>query len=1039
MDLAEYYSFRNELVADLVRDLEGPGAPDEVIDDPPITRYITGILYPVSPAPVDPSEDVDEPDEGDESPSESPVTLAHVRYPSSMGMTFAVDVQMTSQVLVDVRAARYVPVEGTADTPAASGRAAGSSSGLRWRRESLTCDPVPVDVSGPVPGRRDPVSEGLELFSRVRGRDACGRVLVTLALVNTNRVAHGPRDAHAFFQVGIAATSPDPGCPAIFVEPSSRRMAGTDEDLDSYRLVYRHARGFAVGHGCSVEWRVKPDDDSRATAILTTFTPSHELLLADSNPDIRSPALGLEHLAQSSRDEILRHLGDFCQGYAAWIAARRVDLQGLPSDLHTVGDNHLAMCDQALTRMRRGVDLLRTHETAWRAFQYMNAAMLELRTRTERLRGEEPTSPTWRPFQLAFVLLCLEGICDPSSSDRDIADLLWFPTGGGKTEAYLGLIAFTAFFRRLSKPHGGGVTAIMRYTLRLLTVQQFQRAALLVCCCEALRKENAELGDAAISIGLWVGQDATPNTLDDAEKALAQLKRGGQLEKQNPVQLHACPWCGKPLNYTNYTVTTSAPRRLRIACGGKDCRFSAGLPVYVVDEDVYRHRPTLIIATSDKFAALPWRDEAGALFNLRSATDQPRPDLIIQDELHLISGPLGTLAGLYETAVDLLAAEAGHRPKVIASTATIRRAADQARALFDRRVFQFPPQGLDARDSYFAVEATSDRRGSRLYVGLMAPGTSHTSVLVRAYAALLQGAADFNGGDEVKDAYWTLVGYFNSLRVLGGARMQVQDDVNDRINFLARQSGRPRRPVEETIELTSREPSSAIPAHLAQMARRFGSDDCIDVILATNMISVGVDIDRLGLMAVMGQPQATSEYIQATSRVGRRYPGLVVTLFNSTRSRDRSHYESFVAYHSALYRQVEATSVTPFSARARDRGLHAVLVALARLLVGEFQGNSGAAAISAHQLKLRDLVDAIVARAKAVAPDEAAATEAQLKGVLERWEGRAANVSGLLYGHADVKKALLVRAAEGPAASGDAFPTMWSLRDVDRETNLFLI
>jgi ATP-dependent helicase YprA (DUF1998 family) len=462
----------------------------------------------------------------------------------------------------------------------------------------------------------------------------------------------------------------------------------------------------------------------------------------------------------------------------------------------------------------------------------------------------------------------------------------------------------------------------------------------------------------------------------------------------------------------------------------------------VVDEDIYNFRPTLLIATADKFASLPWRDRFIELFNRGDGVALP-PELIIQDELHLISGPLGTLAGLYETAIDLLATHEGVVPKIVASTATIRRAGTQVGALFARDLRQFPPPALDARDSFFAVEAEPSRVGTRLYVGLMTPATSQSTLMIRVYAALLQGAATLNApsDDGVRDPYWTLVGYFNSLRVLGGARMQVQDDVNDRLDLLARAAGSEARAIDQRIELTSREPSGDIPGHLEHLTLAYPDERALDVVLATNMISVGVDIDRLGLMVVMGQPQSTSEYIQATSRVGRQYPGLVVTLFNAARSRDRSHYESFVAYHSALYRQVESTSVTPFSARARDRGLHAVLVGLARMLIPDLRSNDGASRIAQHLDDVRVVRDAILERVARVAPDELEASLRQLDTLIEDWVRRAGEVVDLRYfDKREPEKALLVDAARGgEAGSEEALPTLWSLRDVDQSSNLYLV
>ena len=717
-----------------------------------------------------------------------------------------------------------------------------------------------------------------------------------------------------------------------------------------------------------------------------------------------------------------------------------------PPGLRATADRHMDLCREALQRMRSGIGLLATDSDAWEAFRLANKAMLMQRARSDWLAAADPTGPPdldgnhrWRPFQIAFILLCLEGIVDPHSDDREIIDLLWFPTGGGKTEAYLGLLAFTAMLRRLRAPDSGhGVTAIMRYTLRLLTIQQFERASLLVCCLESIRRTDPRLGDLPIEIGLWVGRGATPNTFLEAKVSIDKLRQGVRLQERNPLQLHRCPWCANPIGSHNLWIARS-PQRLVTACRTEGCEFSEGLPVRVVDEDIYSRHPMLIIATSDKFASMPWRDSCLSLFNGDLPGVCP-PELIIQDELHLISGPLGTLSGLYETAVDLLCSAQGSKPKVIASTATIRRAEAQTASLFDRAVRQFPPAGISASDSFFSVEVPPADKGTRLYVGVMAPGTSQTTLLVRTYAAVLQAVTELEGPSVVKDPYWTLIGYFNSLRVLGGARMQVQDDVNDRLDLLSRRHMTERRDIEQRIELTSRESSGDIPDHLRRMAIRLPDPEALDVILATNMISVGVDINRLGLMAVMGQPQSTSEYIQATSRVGRRYPGLVITMLNAAKSRDRSHYESFRDFHAALYRQVESSSVTPFSAQARARALHAVLIALARLTVPALRANDSANRVGKMLASLEPAKAAIIDRVRRVDERELESTAAELEQIVKRWVDKAEEEPDLVYANPQLPdKALLGDAGLAGEDFLSTFPTVWSLRDVDLSANLYQV
>lgn len=1053
MNPESYYNFRDEVSRRLEADLLGPTTEDEVITDAPITRYVTGILYPRSTEAIDQRHDVDEADEDETSAPDPAVALAHVRYPSSMGITFAVDPSATRAIRVTISAARYRPIgdeplsehsafEGPPDQPDQVTSRSFRVDSRRWQRVPISPFQTELDITVAADDLRLEAAPGLELYARVR-REIEGAVPVTLALINTNPWRGGHRDDDSFFQPSISVGAPEADRPPFVERPSRIPEDGADEESLSYRLLYRHAASFAVGHGCSATWEAAPESRT-AQRVSTTYTPTYELLLADSNPAIDSPGLVMRNLAYGRRGDVVRWLSDVADEYERWIAGLRPQLEDIPEDLREAGQENVNRCELTLERIRSGVRLLDTDDRVWDAFRFANAVMLEQRARTEWLKENRPTpEPTdddrhrWRPFQIAFITMCIEAIAHSDSEYRPTVDLLWFPTGGGKTEAYLGLIAFTIFHRRLKNVDGHGVTALMRYTLRLLTIQQFERAAMLICACERFRQTRRDLGSEPISIGLWVGRGATPLTRAEARRALDKLRTGVELEESNPVQLHRCPWCGTNLDHRNYYLAPG-DTRLVADCRNRDCVFAGGLPVHLIDEDVYEFRPSLIVATADKFASMPWREQAASLFNLDRAGLRP-PELIIQDELHLISGPLGTLAGLYETVVDLLCTQDGRPPKVVASTATIRRAGAQTRGLFARELMQFPPPGLDARDSHFAIEVPRDRKGTRLYVGLMAPGTSHTTLLVRTYAALLQSVHEIDAPDPVKDPYWTLVGYFNSLRVLGGARMQVIDDVTDRIELLANIDGSDPRRIDERIELTSREPSAHIPEYLNRMQLALPNPRTVDVILATNMISVGVDVDRLGLMAVMGQPPSTSEYIQATSRVGRRYPGLVVDLLNAARSRDRSHYESFVTYHSALYGHVEATSVTPFSARARDRALHAVIVSLARMLIPEFRPNDAAARILELEPRLAAVRDVILDRVRLVDPDYVEATERDFDQIIQDWKKRALERPELVFrDYAAPEQALLVDA--GVDHSGDTgWPTLWSLRDVDRTSNLYLV
>ena len=691
------------------------------------------------------------------------------------------------------------------------------------------------------------------------------------------------------------------------------------------------------------------------------------------------------------------------------------------------------------------------------------------------------------------------------------ADLLWFPTGGGKTEAYLGLTAYTLGIRRLQGTVGGrsgltGVAVLMRYTLRLLTLQQFQRAATLICACEVIRREDpAHWGDEPFRLGLWVGQRSTPNWVEDADEAIKQFKKGGTAGGGSPAQLKHCPWCGTPID-PGRDLSAELPEqgrsRVLMYCGSlmNHCPFNArqaegeGLPVVVVDEEIYHRLPALLIATVDKFAQMPWNGRVAALFGqvngycerhgyltpdtdhpaqshpalkggkhgparVRPATPLRPPDLIIQDELHLISGPLGTLVGLYEAAVDHLASwdldGLRVRPKVIASTATIRRADQQVHSLFLRRVAIFPPQGLDAGDTFFAIpRPPSDTYPGRRYLGICAPGIRHKTALIQSYVAFLAAAQKlYETAMRGADPYMTLVGYFNALRELAAMRRAVDDTVSTRLKKM-HQRGLPKRFLDpwSVRELTSRLNASDIPEMLDRLEapfdpaqrpekgrKRAPSQFPVDVLLATNMISVGVDVSRLGLMLVAGQPKSTAEYIQATSRVGRQHPGLVATIYNWARPRDLSHYERFTHYHATFYQHVEALSVTPFSPRALDRGLSGVLVALARIGTAAYNPNLGAGHLSRTDQGVADALDTLVRRAEAIdGPKRAELLRDAINERLDHWHARiAATVSAKLgYQRSGGDTVGLLR----PPGDGDwsLFACLNALRDVEPTVTLIL-
>lgn len=925
-----------------------------------------------------------------------------------------------------------------------------------WAREPLPDQQCQMTI----PGRRasTPVKEvqevapGLDLVCIRRPTSARDSTLFTVSLVNRN-VGDRTNVESAFFQVGIEVVPLGTG--AKILDYSRRGEVLGDDETQGLQLLYRNREVYGVGHGCSVEW------DPEGTVIRTSVIPTYEVPQVTFDVDELfdcKEILSMRNLSDMTtmdKSRVIDGLNRFVDAYRKWIETqeKRKDTLGLSEGQRSIAELYLNLCRQAADRMSRGIELLIGNDDLWLAFRLANRAMLMQRahsvlSRNLRFPDDQPIvwpeyrafpvkQSSWRPFQLAFLLMSLPGLNDLNSPDRHLVDLIWFPTGGGKTEAYLGVTAIVLFLRRLRYPTTcDGTAVIMRYTLRLLTAQQFQRACTLICACELIRRElPKELGESPISIGLWIGHASTPNTLKEAFEALDSLVHGR--ETRSPFQVLSCPWCGTKIvrerdrerGLRGEWGYRKGRGRLIIHCTDSTCPFCEALPIAVIDEHIYRNPPTLLFGTVDKFAQLPWKGEAGEIFALRSQNRSP--ELIIQDELHLISGPLGTVVALYETAIDLMCSHKGVRPKIIASTATIRNASQQVRALFDREVRVFPPPGIDAEDSFYAREAPLDRSPGRLYVGIMSAGRTQTTMQVRLFAALLQHIDHLSEAGRQVDPYWTLVGYYNTIRELGKCSTLIRDDIKDQVRRLANRLDTKRRVFYQAEELTSRRHGAEIPSILERLKIQHPDKRSIDVLLASNMISVGVDIDRLGLMVVVSQPKSTSEYIQATSRVGRAYPGIVFTLYDGARPRDRSHYERFVAYHQAFYRYVEPTSVTPFSGPARDRAMHAVLVTLVRH-VGGLCGDDQASEFTADLTVLPEIREKILARVESVMPKEADATERQLDGLTAFWARCASQQTSLVYSNPRQNHLLY------PAGKKNDryWETLQSMRSVDAPCNI---
>ncbi len=1117
-------------------DLLGPAnGPEELVVDMSVRdRYLVGKLAPRTPAtgsttgvePAAAADEVDDsPDENaaplhepgaefnrasgrvepeDDTLDEIDTTNNQSLVPSSMGLTFCVGPDVKT-LEVTARWGSYVrlPNDEHEFTRPRKNRETGEVDEAKvkvWRRlprggrVTLTLKDGAIRPLVPDPEQDEVVVQGAV---RVNAK---GERLVTLFLVNGQLEPATNRDSAWLFQPEIIVTgSGETARAPVFLRRPSNDIVVDDAERDHLGLIYRRRVEFAVGHGVAVHAETPPDDPTRATLVRTEVIPRYEVPVTETpglDPDDR-PAMkkmvergwldmtSLAELDEAELEEALRTLVD---DYAAWIHEQRgrvgTEIQGYDAPANDALDR----CNNTLERLRAGLKVLLDDGKALEAFRFANRAMALQRVRgiyaLRRRRGEElafdavdvRTNRSWRPFQLAFLLLSIPSLADPKHPDRTspaeaFADLLWFPTGGGKTEAYLGVAAFAMGIRRLqgvveNLDGGRGLTVIMRYTLRLLTLQQFQRAATLLCAMELIRSsEVSKWGAEPFTLGLWVGNKVTPGTTEASHQAIEAIrdKDRNRAGIASPAQLTSCPWCGSEIQPGRDIEVDKVAGRTAIYCGDKlsQCEFSKGksstkahpgLPVKLVDEEIYHRPPTMMIATVDKFAMMAWRPEVRTLFgNVReecerhgllwpghdcggghrarkphaaakvkpARTVRP-PDLIIQDEFHLISGPLGTMVGLYETAVDELCSwtcgDAKVRPKVVASTATVRRATDQVRNVFMRRLAIFPPKALDVEDDFFSVQRSVANKPGRRYMGICSPGSSRPAVLIRTYTAFLTAAqALFDAFGAVADPYMTLVGYFNSLRELGGMKRLAEDDVQTR-SFRVKMSlverpGLEQRRVGTIAELTSRVSNSDIPKYLDQLeipfdvlydtnSARLAKNNRapavprpIDVVLATNMLSVGVDVNRLGVMVVNGQPKGTAEYIQATSRVGRAFPGLVAAVLTWARPRDLSHYETFEHYHATFYQHVEAQSVTPFSPRAMDRGLTGAMLSVMRNRFEPFAPNLGAGALdSPSRSEMVSTVDWVAARTWEVTEDAAKKNlaTAEMKSRADEWAKEAA-------------------------------------------------
>jgi hypothetical protein len=972
-------------------------------------------------------------------------------------------------------------------------------------------------------------------------REVDSKNIVTVSLVSETKVDSGKsvRDLNgAIFQVGIKVENQTESVFLPFSDKSDFSKIADPEEVE-IKLLYKDYMNFASGHGVSVTWSdLDRNKDLKKNWVATSYIPLYEVMSNDFNPkelkdENALDILFIKPLAGKSfsedgleMEEMCEKLEAFIKVYDSWITTQREELLDSTIDRLPLSDINkrilkersrvnLEKCKVLYQRMYDGIQLLRKKEKCFEAFCDANRAMYmqrymgsyiskkkkdldsvfiwpgendeKLPDYSKGISNEgnpgKPFFAKWRPFQLAFLLSQIVGLEDSESDEREQVDLIWFSTGGGKTEAYLGLIAMYLFYRRLrheaNPDQGAGVSVFMRYTLRLLIKDQYNRAIPLILACDLIRKEKSKsYGQTPYSIGIWVGQSLTPNknfeknSQDDTRLFCTSvdymlLDKPEKAKYKLPID--ECPCCGTKIERINIKVAGykgkwgikgvakkdgSQGPPYTLFCTNVQCEFTLekstyGFPIYHVDEDIYRVRPSLVFSTIDKFASLNWNEDSFHLFNFEGHADSLKrtndpPELIIQDELHLISSALGTIYGVYEIGINELMSrsldeEKTFKPKIIAATATAKHAERQCRILYGRKKFsQFPPPGISADDSFFArKEEKTEKSYGRLYVGVQPTGYTNTTAQVRLVSLFNQLLPKIDMDNKEFDKYCTSLIYFNTVKELGKFRTLVMDDISVRSKALADLFGSIHKghKEDEFFELSSQMKPEDITKNLnalgtnklytiepslfqkgirkysdflglnenkrkATFLRLFDSKDEFEllslkyetegdskeleeqnfqtlfgffeekernvlvngsvpnIVAATNMVSVGIDIARFNVMQITGQPKSHAEYIQASSRAGRTYPGIVITTFNPAKNRDRSHYEAFVDYHQAFYKHVESTSVTPYSEPALEKALDASVFFLAEVFKYRLEHNVKGKVI-ADGSSIEDFIDQI--------------------------------------------------------------------------------
>ncbi len=1186
---------RDVILDELEKELVGPHETDESFsfDDNPKNRYWSGVLYPIQTNSVEDEhvqqnstqqnlEVDDEANEdehiqqnsiqlqdSEESDNEDEMRVNIGTKPSSLGITCHIPIDQQS-ILAKVSYGIYVQEESKLPDNIKT-KTKSKINKQDWKRVDYDLDPIEIDLK--LSRNEIQLQDNKKIFLKYNVSKKNKDNYLTLNVFLTNEsLTRGGRvhDSDCVFQPKIRIESSNND--KIFLNISRIKQTINDETDKAMMFLFRNEKYFAHGKNCSVEWNINEEED-RTDWIQTTFIPHYKIPeIKPIDPSVKvKKSLNMQVLSKVTNfNEFQNILSPIVEEYGEWIKSLKDKLQEweqtsdstIERDFITGSENipkqNIDNCNDALTRIRNGIHKISNEPLVGEAFRFTNEVMYQnilhskwvKQNRDKIENGEKITedhpndaeiNPEWRLFQIAFLLLNIESITDKDSKDHKTVDLLWFPTGGGKTEAYYGVIAFTLAYRRLKGKDPKsfdeeldryGVSVIMRYTYRLLTLQQFQRAATLLCACEYVRmkgKNSVKFGDEPFLVGLWAGVKTTPNAFADARSKIKSRQHNPNMliEEGDPMQLLNCPWCGRRLDARSYEFENAyesssklRPRRIQIRCNEK-CFFGKPndpdrvLPVVFIDEDIIHLRPSLLISTVDKFAQLSWNPRYSVLFgnvsqfcrkhgyrpkNMKNVKNEicshhkehkfkdgqtrtilgnvsrqlSPPELIIQDELHLIVGPLGTITGLYETTIDLLSTYKEIRPKIIASTATatMKKSSEQIKDLFNLESTKiFPPQGFEFGESFFAKSLPlSEENPGKLHIGVCSTTTSRYNVGIRIAASITRkirhirenknsfyfNNEKFDFSDDDLDPYYTLVNYYNTIKNLGASVRMYDDTLPHYINSIIdsekifQRENNAKKVASEILqkeELTGRVLATEIPKILQSVETKLGSDRVLDALLCTNMLSVGVDVDRLNLLVINGQPKNTSEYIQASGRIGRNNPGIVVTNYTYLNPRDLSYFENFIHFHTEFHKLIEPSSLTPYSGRSRDRGLNGIFLALVRLQDNILSTDpTGFSTNIPRVLNLTEKIkEQILNRVKDIDPEELEQTKIDIDYIIKKWQDliknaeenkRTLKYSKNPYQKSKINDLYLINSSRD-TYDENAFTVMESLRDAESEITLY--